>query len=154
MRPEPFFPHQHLGGPFWWPHLLGFGLMSLFWLGLLGLLIWAVVRLARGRPMVGASRYAAVQPQPQPRAPWQQYAAPPASGPSATEILRQRYARGEIDAVTFQQMRELLQDSSPSSASPQEPGPADPAGFGGSPTVWLDPEHPEHPAQPTDGPIA
>jgi uncharacterized membrane protein len=28
------------------------------------------------------------------------------------EILRQRYARGEIDAVTFDQMRERLESSS------------------------------------------
>ena len=32
--------------------------------------------------------------------------------PSALEILRQRYARGEIDAVTYEQMRERLQASS------------------------------------------
>jgi putative membrane protein len=32
--------------------------------------------------------------------------------PSALEILRQRYARGEIDATTYQQMRERLEASS------------------------------------------
>jgi len=30
---------------------------------------------------------------------------------SALEILRQRYARGEIDAVTYEQMRERLESS-------------------------------------------
>ncbi len=30
------------------------------------------------------------------------------SGSTATEILRQRYAQGEIDAATFEQMRERL----------------------------------------------
>ncbi len=32
-------------------------------------------------------------------------------GPSALEILRQRYASGEIDATTFEQMRERLEAS-------------------------------------------
>jgi hypothetical protein len=31
------------------------------------------------------------------------------ASPSALEILRQRYARGEIDTATFEQMRERLQ---------------------------------------------
>ena len=34
---------------------------------------------------------------------------PPLYQPSALEILQQRYARGEIDDVTFQQMRERLE---------------------------------------------
>ena len=32
--------------------------------------------------------------------------------PSALEILNQRYARGEIDAATYEQMRERLEASS------------------------------------------
>jgi uncharacterized membrane protein len=42
---------------------------------------------------------------------------PPAGGPpptqqaSAMELLRQRYARGEIDNTTFEQMRERLEAS-------------------------------------------
>jgi uncharacterized membrane protein len=31
--------------------------------------------------------------------------------PPALEILRQRYAAGEIDAITFEQMRERLEAS-------------------------------------------
>jgi len=33
----------------------------------------------------------------------------PLGAPSALEILRQRYARGDIDADTFEQMRERLE---------------------------------------------
>ena len=166
MRPEPFFPSHHFGGPFWWPHLLGFGLMSLLWLGLLGLLIWALVRLARGRSRAGgAARFTPLQTYAQPQAyapaqeaPWQPFAQTPASvEPSAIEILRQRYARGEIDAVTFQQMLERLQASYPSpSARPVDPayptGQSSEEGNGeGHPTAWLDPEQP---AEPTDGTTA
>jgi hypothetical protein len=34
------------------------------------------------------------------------------TSPSALEILRQGYARGEIDTATFEQMRERLEASS------------------------------------------
>jgi len=37
------------------------------------------------------------------------YSAPPSSQPRALDILRQRYARGEIDDVTFQNMHERLE---------------------------------------------
>ena len=33
--------------------------------------------------------------------------------PSALEILQQRYALGEIDEVTYQQMRERLEGTTP-----------------------------------------
>lgn len=74
---------------------------AIFWLGALGVLIWALVRWLGGRTHIP-------------------YTTPPpaGSGPSAMEILRQRYARGEIDATTFEQMRERLE----ASGSATQPG--------------------------------
>ena len=66
---------------------------SLFFLALLGLLIWGLVRWLGSRA-------------PTPTMP------PAENGRSALEILRQRYARGEIDATTFEQMRERLEAQS------------------------------------------
>src|SRR5260370_15007246 len=40
------------------------------------------------------------------------------SGPSALEMLRQRYAREEIDTATFEQMRERLEASETRSYRP------------------------------------
>ncbi len=98
---------------FWGFHGLGlllplFFLAKFFWLVILALLIWGLVRLftARSRPM---SFYG--------QSPYNRPGAPPAQ-PSAMEILRQRYARGEIDAATFEQMRERL-ESSPNGTSHQ-----------------------------------
>ena len=69
-----------------------------FWIVILALLIGVLVRRFswRTRPM---SFYG--------HAPFYHPGVPPVQ-PSAMETLRQRYARGEIDAVTFDQMRERL----------------------------------------------
>jgi uncharacterized membrane protein len=78
-------------------------LSNLFWLAILIALVVAVVRLlARGSATPFAPHHEGPffrpQSQPQPQ-------------PSAMEILRRRYARGEIDAVTFDQMRERIEAS-------------------------------------------
>jgi putative membrane protein len=73
--------------------LWGYGLLMFFgmtlWVVLLALLIWALIRWLNRRTGPGQ------QPSP--------------AEHSALEILRQRYARGEIDQTTFEQMRERLQ---------------------------------------------
>ena len=87
--------------------MLGFGhgpglllpflfLGRIFWLIILGLLIWSVIRWLSSR-----NRHMHMPPF---YTPWT-----PSAQPSAMEILRQRYARGEIDAVTFDQMRERIE---------------------------------------------
>ena len=72
-----------------------------FWILLLALLIGALVRglSGRNRRMAFYGRTPFYNPGTQP------------AQASALEILRQRYARGEIDAVTFDQMRERLESS-------------------------------------------
>ena len=71
----------------WW--MMGLG--GIFWLIVLGLLIWALVYgLSR---LVPASKSL------------------PSPGDSTLETLQQRYARGEIDVATYEQMRERLQSS-------------------------------------------
>jgi uncharacterized membrane protein len=91
---------------FWGFHGLWFLLPLLFlgkffWIIILALLIGAMVRRFswRNRPM---SYYG--------HTPFYRPGVPPVQ-PSALEILQQRYARGEIDAVTFDQMRERLESS-------------------------------------------
>jgi putative membrane protein len=68
--------------------LLGMAL----WIALLVVLVWAIIRWLDRRNT----------------APPTQGPGKPATGPSALEILRQRYARGKIDTATFEQMRERL----------------------------------------------
>jgi putative membrane protein len=74
-------------------------LSMLLWVVVFALIVWALIRWLA--PSVGSA----------PRA--------PTSGVSAMDILRERYARGEIDAATFDQMRERLQGSSARSNDPQ-----------------------------------
>src|ERR1700730_14168282 len=68
---------------------------STLWIVFLVVLVWAVIRRLNNR-MTGPTR--------------QTYMLP-GSGPTAIEILSQRYARGEIDATAFEQMRERLEAS-------------------------------------------
>jgi putative membrane protein len=81
-----------------------FLLGKFFWLIILGLLIWALIRrFSSRRPMAFYRQEPFYNPGMHPGTPPTQH--------SAMEILRQRYARGEIDATTFDQMRERLESS-------------------------------------------
>ena len=85
-----------------WTGLVWMALNTVFWLALLGLLIWALARWL-GR---GPGRNAAPPP-------------PPAS---ALDVLNQRYARGELDEPTYLRMRVQL----------DAPQPREPVGAGQS----------------------
>lgn len=78
-------------------------LAGVFWLAVLGALIWALVRWSGARGQRPATT------------PTQN------NGQSALEILRQRFARGEIDATTFEQMREHHEGSAGVSDEPRTP---------------------------------
>jgi putative membrane protein len=65
------------------------------WIALLVVLVWAVIRWLDRRTNVSAPSDTRMLP----------------GEPSALDILRQRYARGEIDTATFEQMRERLETS-------------------------------------------
>lgn len=67
---------------------------TLFWLGLAAIIVWALARLASrlGRGAGGSS-----------------------GQPSATDIVKARYARGEIDAATYREM--LAQLTAPDEAA-------------------------------------
>lgn len=82
------FHHGALNGPLPWLH---FALTGFFWLALLGLVIAAIVALTRRPrlPSVGT----------------------PTMGP--LDILSARYARGEIDAATYEEMRNRILGNTP-----------------------------------------
>src|SRR5260221_12341561 len=81
----------------WGWMLMSFGMV--LWIALLVILVWALIRWLSSK---ANTPFPTLTPTPQ-------------SGLSAEEILRQRYARGEIDAATFEQMRQRLEGRHPSS---------------------------------------
>jgi putative membrane protein len=85
-------------GMAWWMVL-----SSLIWLALIGLAVWAFVRWVSHQTQSGR----------------QNESGGTSTGPSAMEILRQRYARGEIDSDTFELMRQHLEASG--TTGPREP---------------------------------
>lgn len=88
----------------WWMVL-----STLFWLLLAGIAVWALVRFL-SRHSEGSTSGST-----------RQGTADMPDGPSAEEILRQRFARGEIDAATFERMQAQLQASVPTQATPRNP---------------------------------
>lgn len=81
-------PMMYYGTGNWGAMLLMMLLNAAVWVAVIGLLIWAASWLFTNR---------ASSPGPLDRS------------PSALEILRQRYARGEIDAATFDEMRRRIE---------------------------------------------
>ncbi|MFW6201111.1 MAG: SHOCT domain-containing protein [Gemmatimonadota bacterium] len=79
----------------WWGHMngaWGWGMMffmMLFWIAVIALVVWLIVRLTRGDGAPGGTGGAV-------------------RGDRAEEILRERYARGEIDRDSFERMLDDL----------------------------------------------
>lgn len=86
----------------WGYNMTGMGwwmiISSLIWFGLIAVAVWAFARWA-SRSSQSNTAYI-----------------PPSL--SATEILRQRFARGEIDSDTFERMRRELDASAVEARSP------------------------------------
>ncbi len=75
------------GGDWWW-----MGFMTLFWVAVLALAVWMVIRLSRAIE----SRHVSVDHRETPR-----------------ETLDRRYAAGEIDSATYTEMRARLSGTDP-----------------------------------------
>jgi putative membrane protein len=78
----------------WGWFMMAFG--GVLWIAILVILVWALIRWVERKGSVPGPSGSASS--------------------SALEILSQRYARGEIDTATFEQMRERLQQKGESNA--------------------------------------
>lgn len=83
--------HEHVdpgfyGGPHWsfFDQFITSGLATLFWLAVIAALAWGALRLVRRRNAAHQVAFA--------------------DEPSALELVRRRYALGEIDVATFEAM--------------------------------------------------
>jgi uncharacterized membrane protein len=93
--PMPMYSYPGMSGGWMTAWMI---ISSLFWLGLAAVIVWALVRLAsragRGTNFSGS-----------------------ASQPSAADIIKARYARGEIDGAAFREMMGQLAASDEGVAS-------------------------------------
>jgi putative membrane protein len=83
-----------------WGGMLLMLLSMLLWVAVIALVVWALIKWLS----VGT------------RGTWTPGAGP--SGPSAMEIVRRRYARGEIDETASERMRERLEASDSRTGDP------------------------------------
>lgn len=81
--------------------LMSFGMV--LWIALLVVLVWTLIRWLERKSSAVVPPATGFTP----------------SGPSALELLQQRYARGEIDTATYEHMREQL-DAPPRSQYKQQ----------------------------------
>ncbi|MDI6915999.1 MAG: SHOCT domain-containing protein [Desulfitobacteriaceae bacterium] len=73
-------------GGFWWMGLMGMAFQLIFWVAIIALGIYLFKRIGLSRMTVGSS-----------------------GRPDAFDILKERYARGEIDADEYQRRKQDLQ---------------------------------------------
>jgi len=74
------------GGGYWWMGLIGMAVQMIFWIGLFVLGVYLFRRIGKHAPIETGDRGGAL------------------------DILRERYARGEIDTEEFNRRRDILQN--------------------------------------------